>query len=320
MKINPIIPLYVAIPVFILLILLVIIFTKGIKKFVRILMLLLLFVINIRIMVYSDVAYTYVTNLDVIFCVDNTLSMLANDYKERTRLEVAKEDIKYIVDKLPNSNYSVISYSNDNYTRIKTPLTKDKNSVESAVMTIKTINNNSIPTFTPNDSYITSFKEPLKEVLTSSTKKHGRVRIVFIIGDGEITNNKKVDKLNDISDLISGGAVLGYGTTTGGYMYVESYPGSGQFKPLEDIRSYGKNAVSKIDEDNLKNMASELGIDYVHMNNKTDIDEVLEKINTDLSKKDSTPVYSYVDTYFYVSAFLIALFAVELYLDRRELV
>ena len=64
MTINPIISLFVAIPIFILIMIFNILFSYGPRKITRAIILVLLFIVNLRIMVYSDNVYTYTNNLD----------------------------------------------------------------------------------------------------------------------------------------------------------------------------------------------------------------------------------------------------------------
>ena len=309
MTINPIISLFVAIPIFILIMIFNILFSYGPRKITRAIILVLLFIVNLRIMVYSDNVYTYTNNLDLIFCFDNTLSMGAKDGTSVTRFDRAKNDVEYIVDKIPGSYYSLISYNDVSYLRI--PLTKDTSSFKASLKTMR------IPNLTyANGTDITIFKGNLEDVLTSSSSKVGRIRVVFIIGDGEITADGKKQNLSHLKEYISNGAVLGYGNPKGSYMEVETYQGSGRYEYVKD--SSGNPAVTKLDEQNLKLIADELGINYIHMESTKQLDSIIEEVNKSLELNEKTKVYSYADTYYFVSIIILILLGAELFLDRRE--
>ena len=109
MIINPIIPIWLMAVICVGIILLK---RKGIWPFIRqILIAILLFVINLRIMVPGSVEHVQKQEMNayVLFVVDDTISMLANDYDDgRTRLEGVREDCSYIMDKLPGARFAVI--------------------------------------------------------------------------------------------------------------------------------------------------------------------------------------------------------------------
>lgn len=69
---------------------------------------------------------------------------------------------------------------------------------------------------------------------------------------------------------------------------------------IQDRTSYPyKDAISKIDENNLKKISEDIGIDYINMQNSSNIKEKIKKIKksakTDLSDSDKS---LYKDTYF----------------------
>ncbi len=78
MIINPIIPIWLMAVICVILLF----FTrKGAFNYIRqIIIIILLFAINLRIMVPNPDAQTVEKKVDVLFVVDNTISMLAEDY------------------------------------------------------------------------------------------------------------------------------------------------------------------------------------------------------------------------------------------------
>ena len=109
MRIDPIIPIWL------MLILCVgMAFLKRRKRsaYIRqIAAIILIFLINLRIMVPSSNVETSVRKLDtyVLFVVDDTISMLAQDYAGDTeRLTAVKKDCEHIVDEMDGAKFAII--------------------------------------------------------------------------------------------------------------------------------------------------------------------------------------------------------------------
>ena len=173
MIIFPIIPIWL---MGILCIILLIMRRKNKYAYIRqILIVILLFVINLRIMIPSSDVKVQTNNFDVLFVIDETISMLAEDYNgNNTRYEGVKEDCKYIINELYGARFSVIKFNNTS--QIITPYTKD------AELTIETIN-----ALTPVDelyargSSLNVSIDDIKSSLESSSKKEDRKRIEEVV-------------------------------------------------------------------------------------------------------------------------------------------
>ena len=317
MKAFPIIPIWLMIIITIGYLVLVIMNRNNniLKLIIRILIIIFAFIINLRFMVYDGSAEGMNSNLDVAIVVDTSISMNAEDYQgTNTRLSAVKNDLKYIMDKLPGPSYAVITYDSKSY--IRSPFTVDRDSIDVVVNTMA-------PKLSlySKGSNLTAFKDDLKYLLENSKKKENHKRIVILITDGELTNNNKLESLSELRDLIDEGVVLGYGTTKGGEMREKKYSSSTELEYIED-RTQGKypapHAVSKIDENNLKQMARDLGVDYVHMDKQSNIDSKIKSIINNADLTSSGDIETYRDTYYPFAIILSLLVLVELYLDKRE--
>ena len=145
--------------------------------------------------------------------------------------------------------------------------------------------------------------------------------IVFFISDGEITSSdSRLESFGEASKYVDGGAVLGYGTEKGGRMYVKSYYND-QEEVLQDTSSYPyKDAVSKIDEKNLKQIAGDIGVKYINMN---DGQSRLEDVVNDAVKNSggdsaSRQVSGYVDIYYIFVAAFAGLMIYEFWSVRKK--
>ena len=275
MIINPIINIWIMTSICIFIILIGIskknkrdIITKAVISF-------LLFMINLRIMIPTSDGKMSSNNLDVLFVIDNTISMVAEDYDgNKTRLEGVKNDCKYIIEHLRGAKFSVITFSNS--AKIDIPFTNDTDAVNNII--------DSLDVMISMYAKGSSLNAPIKDMgydLKNSAKDISRKRIVFYISDGEITNDEKLKSYSDLKKNVDGGAVLGYGTNKGGKMKVKKYSFSESKEYLEDNtqNTYPHpKAISKIDEENLKQIAKDLGIEYVNMQKTSNVDKILKKI------------------------------------------
>lgn len=135
MRIDPIIPIWL------MLILCVgMAFLKRRKRsaYIRqIAAIILIFLINLRIMVPSSNVETSVRKLDtyVLFVVDDTISMLAQDYAGDTeRLTAVKKDCEHIVDEMDGAKFAVITFNNS--ANLISPYSDDSNFAKSVLDSI----------------------------------------------------------------------------------------------------------------------------------------------------------------------------------------
>lgn len=308
MIINPIIPVWVMlffIPIFC-----VCLSHEKNKRIRQLIIILLIFLINLRVMVRDDNAEVISNDLDVLFVVDNTISMIAEDYNgDNTRLSAVKEDIKHIVEELEGAKFSIVTF--DNVPKILLPYTRDKDIIYESINIIQT----STYVFARGTTLNTAI-QGMETQLESSSKSENRARIVFFFSDGEITVEDKVDtrEFGALKDYISEGAVLGYGTDEGGHMYVRT----DNFGSYQYVKYQGKKAVSKIDENNLELVSDSLGIDYINMNKHSNIDKKLSNIKDGVTYKfDVVDKSSYQDTYYFLMVPLLGLLVYEFINFRR---
>ena len=126
---NPIIPTFL---MGFICIIMIMIISRTTKSKTQVIIVLLLLLINQRYMIPTGTSSTLDNNMDVLFVIDSTLSMNAEDYgnKER-RLDGVKKDCQKIIEELNGARFSVVTFNND--TKIMAPYTKD------AYMAIETI-------------------------------------------------------------------------------------------------------------------------------------------------------------------------------------
>lgn len=313
MIISPIIPIWIMI---IICIILLIFRSKNKKTFIRqIIIIILIFIINLRIMFHSSDVQVMSNNLNVLFVIDNTISMVAEDYDgNNRRLEAVQKDCEYIIEKLSGANFSIITYKNDAQTLI--PFTKDTNLAVQSIKSMQVMGN-----FYAKGTSINIAKDEMIKTLKKSNEKENKKTILFFITDGENTNGSQMTSFSEAKQYVDNGAVLGYGTQQGGYMKVkDGYEGPEKY--IEDKTStqypYPK-AVSKIDEENLKKISTDIGIDYIHMEKQSNINNKIKEIQKLIENTEGETKKAYSDIYYIFVIPLIPMLIYEFINYKRRL-
>lgn len=213
-------------------------------------------------------------NLDVLFIVDRTPSVGALDYDgNHMRLDGIKDDLTKLVKELPGARIALITF--DSVTTLRVPFTTDSSSVLQAIQLIDQQQSQY-----SKGSSIDMPLDTATQLLKQDQETYpDRGRLVFYAGDGEQTSGKSIKSFAPLKPLVNGGAVLGYGTEQGGKTrtyYGPNIDGTPDYDDtpgeeyILDYSSMGppnyefEPAISKINEANLKKIASDIGIPYLH--------------------------------------------------------
>ncbi|MEV7662196.1 VWA domain-containing protein [Paenarthrobacter sp. NPDC089316] len=199
-------------------------------------------------------ANTARSDLDVFFVVDTSTSMAAEDYNgTRTRLAGVQQDVMAIAKELAGAKFSLITF--DDKATVRMPLSQDATALHTSMATLQPQN----PRYAKGSS-VTGAGQLLKERLAAAQEQHpGRPALVFYAGDGENTSSAAMPPMDGAN--VAGGAVLGYGTYAGGRMKDSSKNTTAYVK---DRSRAGEDAVSTIDEAQLRAIAGQLNVPYAH--------------------------------------------------------
>ena len=234
-------------------------------------------------------------NIDILCVVDSTISMWAEDYEGSTpRMEGVARDLGYLAESLPGCSFCLLTF--DNYARVMTPFTQDASVFQDALSAI----------IMPDGTQAlgSTFTTPytlMQEFLESSASKKDRETFVLFVTDGEHTADATLPPFEELQDYINGGMVLGYGSAEGGRM---RYPGSYLHNDTADKFTYiqdpgtGTDALSVLDEEALQLIAESLGLEYRHVTQRSDMDELIKMAETKaFNVPDRLDEIDYRDTY-----------------------
>ncbi len=294
----------------------------AIDSLIKIFIIILLFVINLRIMVPDGESTAINSDLNILFVIDTTVSMRALDYDgNKERFEGVVNDLCYIVDELSNCKFSILTFGDTAQRLI--PFTTDTDMVQAELKAI-TLEND---TYAKGSSLNIAKTEIEKLLSDESKREEGNAKsVVFFISDGEITKeNEKLESFSGIKKYVSNGAVLGYGTKDGGKM-VSSLYADNPLSPSYYVYYYDENnsqvtAISKIDENNLKQVASEMGIDYIHMDKTSNIDYKIKEIKEQSLNAQTAEekIKTYKDIYYYFAVPLAILLIIHFIIQKRRM-
>lgn len=205
-------------------------------------------------------AKTVATNVDVVIALDNTTSMLAEDWsggeadEPGRRIDGVRQDVRALIEAYPGARFSLIAF--DNSAQVRLPLTTDTSALVGSLDVMAPP-----PTDRSSGSSIGVAAPVLQETLENAAEAEGRARLVFYLGDGEQTAEAEPESFEGSADLIDGGAVLGYGTEEGGRMKAVASPGTERDEYLTDPAT-GEPALSRVDEAALGTIADQLGVGF----------------------------------------------------------
>ncbi|MDR2566013.1 MAG: VWA domain-containing protein [Bifidobacteriaceae bacterium] len=198
---------------------------------------------------------------DVLILVDTSPSIAAEDWDgSEPRLDGVRADLKALAEEYAGAHVGIIVF--DSSARLLMPLSTDPGAVAAAADTLTPV-----PAWVASGSSISAGLDLLEDTLARLADEHPeRARLVYYLGDGEQTTEAVVDSFAGVAPLVDGGAVFGYGTAEGGPMLEDRQTIVGQSTgPGEYIRGPdGERGISRIDEEALRTIASELGVEYVH--------------------------------------------------------
>lgn len=204
-----------------------------------------------------------ISRAEFYFIIDLTGSMAVEDYNgDEQRLTGVKEDVADIVEQNPGAQYSVIAFSSVATEQL--PLTTDSRAVLAWLETARRESSNR-----SGGSSINRPRDELEKVLSRSAENNPQnVRVPLFFTDGENTDNldasaEEKAEYAGLADLVDEGYVFGYGTEEGGTMRVSRWGDEDDDDYIIDPDTY-EPAISRIDKENLQELADQLDLDYVH--------------------------------------------------------
>jgi Ca-activated chloride channel family protein len=218
-------------------------------KFITVLLAIILCIVavaNLRKPVNNENEPT--AGIDVMIALDVSNSMLSDDIKP-SRLERAKQLVSMLIDKLENDRVGLVIFAGHAY--LQMPLTSD---LAEAKMFLSNASTDAVPV---QGTVIGDALQLCNNSLDTKEKKH---KAVVLITDGEDHDPNSAKAAQNLSDDGVTVYTIGIGTIEGSPIME---PGSATYKT--DVN--GKTVISKLNEEELKNISAKTGGQYYHMEN-----------------------------------------------------
>lgn len=222
----------------------------------RVLMVLLLAVVAVRPVTSAETEQVERMNGNVLFVVDRTGSMNAEDGPEGApRLDGVKADMREIMELTAGSRYGIIAF--DSAATSQLPMTTDAGAAEAWIETLE-VEATAYSQGSNIDRPLDVMRSTVAELETEDPEAH---TIVYYLSDGEITDGQEPARFTGMANGIDAGAVLGYGTVEGGRMQgTGSEYAEGEYIQDPD----GGDGISHADPEALERIAQDLGLPFLH--------------------------------------------------------
>lgn len=186
--------------------------------------------------------------IDVMIALDVSKSMWAEDIKP-SRLDAAKQFINDLIDQMGDNRVGLVLFAGRAF--LQMPLTSDFAEAKLYV-------SNASPDAVPVQG--TVIGDALQLCANSLDNKEKKFKSVVLISDGEDHDPHSTDILQELSDNGVVVNTVGVGTALGSFIPI---PGANSYK----VDANGQTVISKLNEEELKQIAAQTGGVYQHLDN-----------------------------------------------------
>lgn len=234
---------------------------------------------------------------NVFLVVDRSPDMAVEDLDDRSRMDVARDDVAALIDRYPRARFAVIEFAAA--PSLSWPLSADTWSLRPV---LETLSPYASGPDAPAQASAGAASTVLRYQLISSAAQYPRAaNLVFYLGAGAPESRLPVRRFDLPAGLVDGGAVLGYGTTRGGPV------------PGTDIER------SAVGEAAMRGVADQLGLPYVARSGDAALATELPDGDTAGPEVSAEPaVGGWTETYWLPASAAAVLVLVELYLVLRD--
>ena len=220
------------------------------------------------------------TGIETIICVDISNSMRAEDVTP-SRLDRAKMMVENLVDHFTDDKIGLIVFAGDAFVQL--PITSD---YVSAKMFLSNIDPSMMAT------QGTDIARAIEMATHSFTQEKGIGKAIIVITDGEDHEGGAIEAAEAAKKADMRVYMLGIGSTQGAPIPV---PGSSDYM----VDNTGQTVMSALNADMCKQIASAGGGAYIHVENNSNAQDLLDQELDKLSKKETqSTIYSDFDEQF----------------------
>ncbi len=239
--------------------------------------------------------------IDVVMALDVSKSMLATDLQP-SRLERAKQFISKLMDEMPDDRIGLVVFAGKAY--LQMPLTTDHGAAQLFVSSAST---DAVP------QQGTVISDALKMGALAYNTAERRYKAMVLISDGEDHDpdaRKTAEELAEQGVMIN---TVGVGSPSGSNIID---PATGELKTDET----GKPVISKLNEEELKQIAEKTNGVYVHLQGS---DEAVNEVRKRLAQIETrafgdVSLMNYKTWYMWLAAAMFVLLIIENFISERK--
>ncbi|SEH46686.1 hypothetical protein SAMN04489835_0131 [Mycolicibacterium rutilum] len=261
---------------------------------------------------------SYVSDVNLILVVDRSVTSRVADYgDDEARMVGVRNDITALLDEYRGARVSMIGFATK--AAVDWPLSADEFSFRAYAKNLSAyslVAPDAVDHINP-----TAANDLLRQQLEQAKKNYPRAQnVVFYFGDGTLGSQVSYEPFDVPADLITAGAVFGYGTTAGGPIPANYAAGRKLYLPVTGTSTV---MTAPMDQQRLENIAESLNMPYVHREAGQDITPVLPAVNAG-SMSDTVeagrndPQVGRTEWYWVFALLASALVLVEVILTVRE--
>ncbi|WP_405294820.1 vWA domain-containing protein [Algibacter sp. Ld11] len=208
--------------------------------------------------------------VDIVFAVDVSKSMLAEDIAPN-RLEKSKQLVTQIINNLASDRVGIIAYAGKAFPQL--PITTD---YASAKMFLNNMNTDML------SSQGTAINEAIKLATTYFDNEEQTNRVLIIISDGEDHSEDALAYAEQASEEGIKIFTIGVGDLKGGPIPIKRNGIVLNYKK----DSQGETVITRLNEDTLKKIAEEANGAYINGKNTNDVVENIREILNGMDKTE----------------------------------
>lgn len=239
------------------------------------------------------------SGIETVIALDISNSMRATDVTP-SRLDRAKMMIENLVEDFIDDKIGLVVFAGDAFVQL--PITSD---YVSAKMFLSTID----PSMINNQG--TDIAAAIDIASHCFTQQEHVGKAIIVITDGEDHEGEAVEAAKAAREKGYNVYVLGIGTTRGAPV---PDPSSGNYM----IDNHGETVMSRLNEQMCQEVAQAGGGAYIHVDNNSGAQRLLDEELNKLEKGESTIYSDYSEQFQYAAAFALLLLIIEICINERK--
>lgn len=240
------------------------------------------------------------TGIDVMVALDVSKSMLCEDAKP-SRLEKARQFSQMLLDQLSNNRVGLVLFAGQAY--LQMPLTDD---ITAAKLFVSNATPNAVPV---QGTVVADALQLCNKSLDNGFKKF---KAVVLISDGEDHDPKVADAIRLLKENGIVVFSVGVGSPEGSPI---KEPGSNEYKMDEQ----GKMVLTRLNEKELKDIASQSGGEYIHLDHSTSAANEIARMLATMDKRsmsDKGGARQYASLFPFFIILLVLLLLAEIFIPE----